>query len=932
MAKKHNKNRFIGIIFLILISATSANAINYYFSNSGNDAHTSLQAQNPATPWQTISKLNSIISSLLPGDAVLFKCGDTFYGSFTVTVSGSLTSPIIFGSYGIGAKPIITGLTSLTTWTAQGANKWEADCPSCGAEVNMLVLNNKPQAIGRYPNSNSSNKGNLNFESSASNTASSVFSITDNELTGSPNWTGAEVIIRSSRWTIDRKTISSHVGSNITFTNATHYALTNGYGYFIQNHPNTLDQYGEWHYNPVTKKVNIYTNTSNPASQNVFVSTQSVLIQINNRNYIEFDGLSFSGANYDVFNVTLSKGLTIKNCDVSFTGRNVVQGDRLDVFSFESNEIKHTNNNVLGFLNPLKNSIIKNNTLKNTGVFPGMGMNGTGSRTGMLLVCNNTLIENNSIDSTGYAPILFYGDSITVKNNFIDTYAFVLDDGGGIYTWNGCSNNVSTIYWVSIGTMKTYRKIINNIVLNGIGAAEGTNDLNRKGAEGIYLDDNSTGVEVSGNTVANCAGGGVLIHNSYNNTLRNNTSFNNGTQLLFYGDPDINSCKDTIRNNAIKNNILFSKLSFQEVMRLNADPISKIHRYGTFDTNYYCRPFNENNIINVITPTSSVNQNLSQWKTAYPGQDINSNITPLQFPLYSINNLIGSNLVSNGTYNSNTSGFSAWSAINSQTITWENNGVLDGGYIKYSPTTVPNNTILTAITITVGAIDLNKKYILRFSTKGTQNCNIEINLRKEGPNYNNLCPFQTAYITTSRNEHEFLFEPTITEANSVIQIYVYGDDGTIYFDNIELFEANITYTDPDDHILFEYNATQNVKTVALAHPYIYVKGNLYQGTVTLQPFTSIILLYSLGVDIKELKSNIINNIQVYPNPVLNSFTIKSDKLINEVILLNVIGQVVMQLRPNLTQVEINSTYLPQGVYFIKSNLAGNWVTNKVIKR
>jgi len=31
-------------------------------------------------------------------------------------------------------------------------------------------------------------------------------------------------------------------------------------------------------------------------------------------------------------------------------------------------------------------------------------------------------------------------------------------------------------------------------------------------------------------------------------------------------------------------------------------------------------------------------------------------------------------------------------------------------------------------------------------------------------------------------------------------------------------------------------------------------------------------------------------------------------------------------------VEINCANLPQGVYFIKSNLAGNWVTNKVIKR
>src|SRR3954464_8832936 len=94
---------------LILISALfsiQAAATNYYFSSTdGDDSRTSAQAQNSSTPWRTIDKLNSFFSSLQPGDVVLFKRGDVFYGSLSIKKSGSSGSPIMFDAYGSGAKP-----------------------------------------------------------------------------------------------------------------------------------------------------------------------------------------------------------------------------------------------------------------------------------------------------------------------------------------------------------------------------------------------------------------------------------------------------------------------------------------------------------------------------------------------------------------------------------------------------------------------------------------------------------------------------------------------------------------------------------------------------------------------------------------------------------------------------------------------------------
>src|SRR6266542_3682187 len=110
-----------GILFFYALSVNVqafGNPKKYYFSSSqGNDSRTATQAQNPNTPWKTLNKLNSFFSNLKPGDSVLFKRGDTFYGSITINVSGTPSLPIVLGAYGAGAKPIISGFTTISSWT-----------------------------------------------------------------------------------------------------------------------------------------------------------------------------------------------------------------------------------------------------------------------------------------------------------------------------------------------------------------------------------------------------------------------------------------------------------------------------------------------------------------------------------------------------------------------------------------------------------------------------------------------------------------------------------------------------------------------------------------------------------------------------------------------------------------------------------------------
>jgi parallel beta-helix repeat protein len=832
--------RFLILLAINIIGTAKLFASNYYFSSSiGNDAYTAMQARNPATPWQTTSKLNAVMSTLLPGDSVLFKCGDTFYGGFSISVSGTVGLPITFSSYGTGAKPIITGLSNLPTWTAQGGNIWEANCTSCGNVMNVLTMNNVQQEMGRYPNKSAANKGFLKFESHIENTQ-----ITDNELSNTPNWTNGELVIRKEHWILDRTPIINHTGTTINFNNVSSYKPKDNWGYFIQNHPATLDQNGEWYFNPTTKKILVYSNVS-PATLNANCATADVLIVISGtRSYINLNNLVLKAANGHLvyFNASNASFIKISNCDLSLAGMDGIVATSLNNCVIENNTINYTSNNGINISEGNYN-VIKNNIILNIGTIAGSeyGTNG-GYNNGIALGGNNNTITNNYIDSTGYNGITFQGDSVLIKNNFINNFCLVKDDGGGIYTWNNCPTDPKPPFF---GVPHYNQKVLGNIVLNGIGNAYGTAnefgipDTTLVNTHGIYLDDYTTNAVINDNTVANCISSGIFLHNAVNNDIKNNTLFNNDYAQLFFSNGSA-CAANTVENNKAFNNILFSKTRKQFVASmLTYSANNLIGSFGLFDSNYYCRPFDKEHIIYAHLFNSSYpninTMSLAEWKTTY-AKDPVSSIAPFTIPAYTINNFIGTNLFSNERFTTNVSG-TTWDPYvpgdDCYTL-WDNNNVLDCGSLKHyldSKTNVFGKAVLRIFT---GSVSASKKYILRFSLKGIKD-NQEIGVDFQGH-------VQYCTISKTRTENEFLLEPKLTQANPEIYIYTDPNDSTIWIDNVQLYEANVTITNPDDHIRFEYNATSSPKIVPLSSSYIDVKNNNYSSSVTLQPYTSVILL------------------------------------------------------------------------------------------
>ncbi|MDF1560223.1 MAG: right-handed parallel beta-helix repeat-containing protein [Bacteroidales bacterium] len=581
------------IVILLALSSFSA-ATDYYVKTGGNDL---ASGTSDATAWATINKVNSIFSVLKPGDRILFKRGNIFYGTIKITKTGASGSPITLGAYGTGDKPIITGFTAISSWTNEGNGIYSASLKSEGL-TNMVVIENKQYAMGRWPD----DKYNI-FESAVTN-----LSITDNELGTAIDWTGAEVVIRKNDWSLDRCKVTDHTGDKLTYSSLGSVQNAEArHGYFIQNDKRTLSAYGEWYHDVTAGKIYIYFGSNDPATKKVEVASLNNLVYDTGNDYITIDNIHFKGSASTMigFITNANDYITIQNSQFTFAG--------LDVINLWGNYGNITNNlisscNQTAIMAVGTQHKVTSNIIEKVGLIAGQAFWGNLAN-GIGINNNDCLIKNNTLRNIGYSGIKLSSsaDVITIQNNFIHDVLLTLSDGAGIYT----------------AGEGTSRKVDGNIILNVKGNTDGTPYPDRHIARGIYLDVNSTNVIITNNTVAHCSEGGYMIHRSHENKLDNNTAFSNGYGMFFQ-----NNTESNIRNNTLTNNIFFAKSSSQLSLKFYSGT-DDIPAFGTADNNYYARPVDDDDVFHTYSPsTGSKYRTLASWQT-FTSQDRNSKKSPV---------------------------------------------------------------------------------------------------------------------------------------------------------------------------------------------------------------------------------------------------------------------------------------------------------------
>jgi hypothetical protein len=112
------------LLTILLFFSLNVQATVYYVSfTDGDDSRSAGQAQNSATPWKTIAKVNAMQSTFAPGDYILFKRGDVWYGeTLSPAKNGTAGNVVTYAAYGAGARPKFSGATTISAWTSLGGN------------------------------------------------------------------------------------------------------------------------------------------------------------------------------------------------------------------------------------------------------------------------------------------------------------------------------------------------------------------------------------------------------------------------------------------------------------------------------------------------------------------------------------------------------------------------------------------------------------------------------------------------------------------------------------------------------------------------------------------------------------------------------------------------------------------------------------------
>ena len=794
------KTAFFLLTVFGFITAACSQGRTYYIANEGSDSNNGTSS---STPWKSIDKLNA--TSFGPGDNVLFKSGENFHGSIQIKQSGAANAPITVSSYGDGAKPVITGFITLSDWRDIGNGIWEVNVPGVATVINMVTINSKLYAMGRTPNANSPNKGYATFQSHSGNNT-----IYDPNLSDRINWTGAEAVVRKTNFLWDRGIIQSQSNGNIVYVSADQiHSFYDGSGYFIQNDPRTLDEKGEWYFNPRSKTLQMFFGNTGPQNVVVQVSNVENLIALTGNNYVTFNNIALSGANGTSVLIDKSSNITFSNSSISFSGKcGIYIKDRSANLRITNNTIDQTQDTGIdGFNCP--DVYIAHNKVTNTGLFAGMG----NQYVGIFMTGENAIVESNSIENTGYNGLQLYGNNALAKNNFINNFTLVLDDGGGIF---------------ESGPQYTGRKIIGNIVMNGHGAVTGAKLITDTLSEGIYVDDNTSDIQVINNTVAHMSGSGIKVHNAHNITVENNTLFDNHNQIFL--DHDNNPNGRPIRDLKVDNNLMFIKKASQNTLRQESIQ-DDIDQFGERDKNIYAQPFNSE----------------KDWQHS-PGSDANSKRLKLMIPYFKVNRMRNNSLFQNSRFDFNLNGASSFSAKNNFKIYWVPNGKLDGGEIQANVNDMSGNENLgnNIITANIGSVNANVSYVLRFSLIGADNGgSLTVFLRKSGAPYNPVSDQQVVNITGTRVDHQFVLTTNQSEGNVLATFVVKAPNNTTFWlDNLSVTPADLTFTNPDTYTKFVYNETDNVKTIALGDNYKAVNGAEVGSQVTLQPHSSLILIKS----------------------------------------------------------------------------------------
>lgn len=582
--------------------AAAAVQTTYYLSPSGNDAN----AGTLEAPFQSIKKACDMVQTInknMTGDIIVYLRGGMYTIDSTIHIGNSMSGTngytVKFMNYN-GEMPMISGGQVISGWTLSDQAKNIYKATNVDFIFRQLYVNGVKAIRARTPNLLSGNKPNWFKLTGVDGTAKNV-QVESSKISNWNNFKNVEMqlilcwgdnTLRLDSYTTSGSTAYIKLQSpeqNIVFQRP-----NPGFGfcpqrrYYFENAYEFLDTAGEWYLNQATKTLYYKPRTGEDmATATIIAPKVDTLLSIqgssttNQVHNITFSGINFLHANYlrpsnygfldaqaGQYNVAAysnnqqyvgrpAAGVYVACANHIRFERNVFRymgGTGLD-FNYGTHDDMITGNvftdiagNGVSIAKFTKDTTaeyhqaytpsdtnercvrdtIRDNYIYNvtTEIYGGCGIS-----CGYPRMIN---IVHNEVCYTSYSAIsVGYGWTSTVNpmsanhidSNNVHHYALVLGDAGGIYTLSNQSPNSTMNY---------------NYLHDYFPVAWADNGIN-----GIYLDEQTSGYNITGNVFVNAVGDQTV----HRNQAPNNTESNNsGTSPTTIANAGIEAAYQDIKN------------------------------------------------------------------------------------------------------------------------------------------------------------------------------------------------------------------------------------------------------------------------------------------------------------------------------------------------------------------------------------------------
>lgn len=541
----------LGVGLGLLLACSQAKTIDYYVAKNGNNDWSGRLAEPNSNhsdgPFATLSRARDEVRKLksrgpLQSAVTIYVRGGIYFLSHSFKLeaqdSGTAADPIVYRGYK-NERPVLVGGREIRGFKPYKGHILQANVVLQGLKgvyFRQLLFGGKRQHLARYPNWDPKDPYGGGWAYVAGHDIPAYKDVPgDSRRTfrykpsDAREWShpdeGEVVIFPRYNWgnNIIRIASIDRAKRTITLAHDASYAIRPGNRYYVRNLFEELDAPGEW-YLSKRKWILYFWPPAVLRSKPVFVPTTRTVVKM---------GDGAANIIWRNFEIEGAEGTAMRLEDTTdcLIAANIIH----DVGGFDGSGIEVTggfHNGVVGndIYQTGKDGIIisggnrktltagenfaDNNYIHNVGVLNkaavGISLRGVGNR------ASHNLIE--------YCPrtgIGFEGNNLVIEYNEIDHVVLETEDAGAI--------NTGGRDWISSRGSVVRYNFVHDVI--GYGYRNGK-WLSPFLAWGIYLDDNTGGVDVIGNIVADAPRAGIFLHNGRDNHIENNILVDNGLQQL----------------------------------------------------------------------------------------------------------------------------------------------------------------------------------------------------------------------------------------------------------------------------------------------------------------------------------------------------------------------------------------------------------------